>query len=100
MYVFVIGVCYCLDVLKTRLQDYESSARNRVSESAPNFTVSRAHLHDSANQVIVTCFLCAVFHIILFGFLHPPCELTFSADLYSLFHINFYLVYRRETCPP
>ncbi|XP_004510415.1 dihydrolipoyllysine-residue acetyltransferase component 2 of pyruvate dehydrogenase complex, mitochondrial-like [Cicer arietinum] len=26
------------DVLKTRLQDYESSARNRVSESAPNFT--------------------------------------------------------------
>ncbi|XP_058750367.1 dihydrolipoyllysine-residue acetyltransferase component 2 of pyruvate dehydrogenase complex, mitochondrial-like isoform X2 [Vicia villosa] len=26
------------DMLKTRIQDYESSARNRVSESAPNFT--------------------------------------------------------------
>lgn len=26
------------DMLKTRIQDYESSARNHVSESAPNFT--------------------------------------------------------------
>lgn len=52
LYVFIIVVGYCLDVLKTRLQDCESSARNRVSESPPNFTVSRAHLHDYANQAI------------------------------------------------
>lgn len=59
---FIIVVGYCLDVWKTKLQDYESSTRNCVSESAPNFAVSRAHLH--ANQAIVKYFMSALSHLL------------------------------------
>lgn len=63
--VFIVVVGYCLDVWKTQLQERESSARNHVSESSPNFTVSRYHLLDNATQA-VSCF-----------FYTLPSELTF-----------------------
>jgi len=53
--VFIVVVVYFLDVWKTQLQERESSVKNHVSESSPNFIVSRYHLLDNANHAI-SCF--------------------------------------------